>query len=353
MRKTFILLTALCCTLQMHAQTFGDLYQSRERYEMSDTVYVTRYMNGVPSDTYTVTGDDKLRIMKAVGFIIDGHQPELVNKEDALLRRQPYAYLRNVAPLDKGIVYEIAPFFRYQMLPYRNLTGNMPEQRSHVGGILITGETGDSTVVFGTVARRHEGNVTVFNYPLQYIKAQPAEGHATLVHVQELRRLMKRMYRHESNFLLYGTTWTLKENGTATVRWYRNGVLERQSAISSDRLMPWLNGYLHTLYFDLTGRGYASTVVLPGGYRTGMTADDFTRESYNRYDELIKRDCIEIVLPSEVEYPHVCGLVIQLADKPSRVYGLLNGTLVGAPYLFYTNRTSTNRFNRWLKHNTR
>lgn len=351
MKPISTIIIALCCTLQMHAQAFGDLYQSRGNYEIPDTVFVTKYMNGVPSNIYTVTGDDKLRIMKAIGFIIDDHQPELVSTSDALTRRQPYAYLRNVAPIDRGVVYEIAPFLRYQMLPYKLMTGNTPEHRSHIGGILITANPNDSTVVFGTVAHRQHGQSTLFNYPLQYIKAEPSEGRSTWQNVNELRKLMKRLPRYETRFIHYGTPWQLRTSGPVRVNWYKRGVLERHSTIASDIIMPWLNSYLRSLYIDKTGRGYGNTIVVPGGYKSGMTADDFTRDTHNRYDEIIKGDCIEIILPDIVEHPHVRGIIIQLDNKPARVYGLIDEKLVGAPYLFYTDRTAFKRFNRWLKKN--
>lgn len=353
MKTTFTAITALCCTLQMHAQAFGDLYRSIGRYEISDTVFVTRYMDGVPSHTYTVTGDDKLRIMKAIGFIVDDHQPELVGMQDALTRRQPYSYLRNVAPIDKGVVYEIAPFLRYQMLPYRLITGTGVQHRSHIGGILITGDRRDSTVVFGTVAHRPDGQTTLFNYPLQYVRAVPSEGRYTWSNVQALRNLMSRLDRYAGTFVHYGTPWQLQQSGQVRVNWYKGGVLKRQSTIASDTFMPWLNGYLRSLYIDRTGRGYGSSIVIPGGYRSGMTADDFTRDTHNRYHELIRQDCIEILLPAEVKSPHVRGILIQLGKQPARVYGLTDEKIVGEPYLFYTDRTATTRFNRWLKKNTR
>lgn len=352
MRRTFTAITALCCTLQMQAQAFGELYESGGRYEIADTVFVTKYIDGVPANTYTVTGDDKLRIMKAVGFIIDDHQPELVDVQDALTRRQPYSYLRNVAPIDKGVVYEIAPFHRYQMLPFRRIAGTGVHHRSHVGGILITGDRRDSTVVFGTVALRPEGQTTLFNYPLQYVKAEPSEGRATWRNVQALRKLMPRLFRYEDSFVYNGTPWELRQSGQVRVNWYKKGVLKRQSTIASDTFMPWLNAYLRSLYVDKTGRGYGSNIVIPGGYRPGMTADDFTRDTHNRYEELIKKDCIEILLPGEVTFPHVRGILIQLGKQPARVYGLIDERLVGAPFLFYNDRNATARFNRWLKQNT-
>lgn len=352
MKAIIIILTTLCCIFQMHAQAFGGLYQSAGRYEIPDTVFVTKYVDGVPSNTYTVTGDDKLRIMKAIGFIIDDHQPELVSKEDALTRRQPYSYLRNVAPIDKGVVFEIAPFYRYQMLPYKNITGNVPEHRSHVGGIVITANRNDSTVVFGTVAHRADDRTTRFNYPLQYIKAEPSEGKNTWKNVQELRNVLKCLKKYECDFIYYGTSWAIAKSGEAQIKWYKKGFVEKQSTISTDKLMPWLKSYLRTLYIDKSGRGYGNSIVIPGGYKSGMTADDFTRDTHNRYEELVKQDCIEILFPEEIEYPHVKGILIQLGKKPARVYGLIDEEVVGAPYLFYTDRTATKSFSRWLKQNS-
>lgn len=351
MKRLGLTLSACCCAMGLFAQTFGDMYRAKGKYEIQDTVYVTKYVNGVPHRNYRVTGDDKLRIMKAIGFMLDVYTAETVPAEDRITTAPLYAYMRNVAPLDSGTVYEIAPFFRYQMAPYRNFYGNGRRNRSHIGGILIREDKNDSTVVLGTVHRSVQGRDSVFAYPYQYVKAVPVQGQGTLDEVQALRKLMKRMHKYEIPFVGYGTPWQLENPGMVTVKWYRKGVVKRQRTIHSDRLMPMLGGYLRTIDIDKTGRSCYRTVVLPGGYRPGMVAHDFTRECHNSYADIIKGDCIEIVFPSMVRDKHLGGLLITTGDTPAVVYGLMDNDIVGAPYLFYSDRYTTRRLSTWLKEN--
>lgn len=350
MKKTLLTTLTLFGALQMHAQAFGDIFQSSGKYEITDTVYVTRYENGVPARSYTVTGDDKLRIMKAIGFIIDDYRTAEIPLTDPLLRKQPYSYMNSVAPLDKGTVYEIAPFYRYLRSPYRLFTGDAVHRRSHVGGILITGEKNDSTVIFGTVARGVEGRDSVFNYPLQYINGVPVEGKATLTQVQALRNLMKRMYRYSTGFSFFGTELQLPDTGDVRIVHRKKGIIVKQRTLPAVNVKPYLGNYLRTLYVDNTGRGYARSMVMPGGYKAGLTADDFTRDSYSAYHDIIKGDCIEIVYPSSLQQWNVKGFLIQINAGPARVYGLADDTVLGWPYLFYTDDTTTRRFARWFKH---
>lgn len=351
MKKIGLLIMILGCTIQMNAQAFGELYQAKGKYEKTDSVYVTKYVDGVPAGRYMVTGDDKLRIMKAIGFILDVYEPEKVKMMDAITTRQPYAYLRNVAPMDKGVVYEAAPFLRYQMAPYGEMTGYEPEKRSHIGGILIHADKNDSTVVLGTVNRTADGKDTLFTYPLQYVKAMPVKGEATLDEVQALREVMKKVDGYAQKYVYYGTRWELLEHGFAKVSWYKDGLLKRKTSIRTVNLMSTLNHYLRTLLIDETGRGYGGCIVLPHGYKVGMTTDDFTRDTHNRYKELIKEDCVIIEFPGRVDKVNCKGLLIQLGKTPARVYGLTDDGIVGAPFLYYTKSKNTRKFNAWLKKN--
>ena len=352
MRKLGLTISCCCCAIGMYAQTYGQMYNAVGQYEMDSTVLVTKYVKGVPQENYKVTGDDKLRIMKAIGDIMERYQAEEVPVEDSISVFPLYAYHRNVAELDKGVVYEIAPFKCYQMTPYRNLKGTKRRNHMPIGGILISAEKKDSTVVLGTVHGRTQGKKNYYAYPYQYVKAIPVKGQQTLEQVKTLRKIMKKLHKHKITFPHYISTWEIEEPGVATIKWHKNGVVTRIQNIHSDKLMPVLENYLQTTAIDKTGRGYYQTLVVPNGYRTGMTAENFTKETYNSYKDILKKEAIEICLPSKIKNINNKGIIIQTGNITNRIYGVGDNEIVGPPYLFYTDKSKTRNFNTWLKKNS-
>lgn len=337
------------------AQTFGEMIYNTNKYELDDMVVVTSYHKGIPTGKFHVTGDDKIRIMKAVGFIQEVCKPEYVRKEDAITIVPLYSYARNLAPLDSADTYEIAPFLRDRKNPFGPALDWKGEYMSDIGGIVISADKNDSTVVFGTVCsagdptkRDHFYRMdSIFSYPYQYLGTVAEKPSAE--RVQALRTLVQQIERYRTGFYYYGDEWTLDKKGGAVIQWYTDGKCVMKGVIDSDKLLARLYKYFPTLAKDYTGRGFYRCSRFKDGYKSGLTFTTAYEGLVNVYEDISKGDFVKIMFPGRETRLDVSGLLIQTGEENGRVYGLYGEDTAGYPYLFYNDDANTRKMVKWMK----